>query len=61
VTALFGAVFGVFALSMVVIAVLAVRWGVQRDRATRRRPVPGTAPGGGTGPGPGGEAPVGPP
>lgn len=33
----FDAVFGFFALSMLVIAVLAVRWGVQRDRAERAR------------------------
>ncbi|MDE3086501.1 MAG: hypothetical protein KGJ77_07015 [Acidobacteriota bacterium] len=32
----FDAVFGFFALSMVVIAVLAVRWAVRRDRAARR-------------------------
>lgn len=38
----FDVVFGVFALSMLVIAVLAVRWGVQRDRAERaRRAAPG--------------------
>ena len=33
----FDVVFAVFALSMVVVAVLAVRWGVQRDRAERAR------------------------
>jgi hypothetical protein len=37
VSALFDALFGVFVGSMVVIAVLAVRWGVRRDRAERRR------------------------
>jgi hypothetical protein len=37
VSALFDAVFGVFVASMVVIAVLAVRWGLRRDRAERRR------------------------
>jgi hypothetical protein len=37
VSALFDAVFAVFVASMVVIAVLAVRWGVHRDRAERRR------------------------
>jgi len=36
VTVLFDVVFGVFALSMVVIAFLAVRWGVRRDRSSRR-------------------------
>lgn len=35
-TVLFDIVFAVFALSMVVIAFLAVRWGVRRDRAARR-------------------------
>ena len=34
--ALFLAVFAFFALSMLVIAFLAVRWGVRRDRAARR-------------------------
>lgn len=37
VTALFDALFAVFVLSMAVIAVLAVRWGVRGDRAERRR------------------------
>jgi hypothetical protein len=37
VSVLFDAVFAVFVLAMVVIGVLAVRWGVSRDRAERRR------------------------
>jgi hypothetical protein len=37
VTAGFDAVFGVFLLSMLIVAVLAVRWGVRRDRAERAR------------------------
>lgn len=36
-SAAFDVVFGVFALSMLVIAVLAVRWGVRRDRHERAR------------------------
>jgi hypothetical protein len=36
-SALFDTLFAVFVLSMAVIAVLAVRWGVGRDRAERRR------------------------
>ena len=46
----FDAVFGFFALSIVVIAVLAVRWGVRRDRAARQAragvPEPGRPPSG---------------
>ncbi|HZU80131.1 MAG TPA: hypothetical protein VE991_09475 [Acidimicrobiales bacterium] len=34
-TAAFDAVFAVFVLAMVVVAVLAVRWAVGRDRAAR--------------------------
>lgn len=37
----FDAVFGFFALSIVVIAVLAVRWAVGRDRAARLARGPG--------------------
>jgi membrane protein implicated in regulation of membrane protease activity len=33
--AAFYVVFGLFALSMVVLAVLAVRWGFRRDRSAR--------------------------
>ena len=44
VTVLFDVVFGAFALSMVVIAFLAVRWGVRRDRTARRA---GSGPGSG--------------
>ena len=52
----FDAVFGIFALSMVVIAVLAVRWAVGRDRAARRAVGDGEAAradGGSPRPGPG--------
>jgi hypothetical protein len=45
----FDVVFGVFALAIVVLAVMAVRWGVRRDRAERTQraqgPVAGTPPG----------------
>jgi len=37
VSALFDTVFGVFVGAMVVIAWLAVRWAVRRDRAERHR------------------------
>lgn len=33
--AAFGVVFGVFVLALAVLAVVAVRWGVRRDRAGR--------------------------
>ena len=36
-SAAFDVVFGVFVLSMIVIAVVAVRWGRQRDRLSRSR------------------------
>ena len=49
----FDAVFGFFALSIVVIAVLAVRWAVGRDRAARReRATEATGPDGEPRPGP---------
>ena len=42
----FGAVFSVFVLSMVALAVTALRWGVRRDRLTRRRAADGPESGG---------------
>ena len=50
-SALFDVVFTVFVLSMAVVAVLAVRWGVRRDRAERRRRAEGAGHGGTGSPG----------
>jgi hypothetical protein len=42
----FDVVFGVFVAAMVALAVMAVRWGLQRDRVARaRRPDPDPATG----------------
>jgi len=49
VSAAFDAVFGVFVLSMVVIAVVAVRWGRRRDRVARSRRGTGAPPSEGPG------------
>jgi hypothetical protein len=45
-TTAFDAVFGVFVAAIVAVAVMAVRWGLQRDRVARtRRPDPDPAAG----------------
>jgi hypothetical protein len=45
----FDVVFAVFALAIIALAVVAIRWGVRRDRAARAQqahaPAPGTPPG----------------
>jgi hypothetical protein len=45
-SAAFDVVFGVFVVAIVALAVMAVRWGLQRDRVARAgRPDPDPAPG----------------
>ena len=41
----FDVVFGAFVLAMVVLGVLAIRWGVRRDRVARARRARGAEPG----------------
>ncbi|HEY5026532.1 MAG TPA: hypothetical protein VII76_16260 [Acidimicrobiales bacterium] len=41
----FDVVFGVFVLAIVVLGVLAIRWGVRRDRVARARQAQGAKPG----------------